>query len=62
MNDAMEVWWLKLTFPAKMQLCVKCKGLLKVFILRRGVVFTSGVGMKHVDKRWKAYPVGNKDK
>ena len=62
MNDAMEVWWLKLTFSAKMQLCVKCKGLLKVFILRRGVVFTSEVGMTRVNRRWKAYPARNKDK
>ena len=62
MNDAMEVWWLKLTFSAKMQLCAKCKGLLEVFILRRGVVFTSEVGMTHVNRRWNAYLVGNEDK
>ena len=62
MNDAMEVWWLNLTFSAKMQLCVKCKGLLKVFILRRGVVFTSEVGMTHVNRSWKAYPARNEDK
>ena len=24
------------------------------------MVFTPGVRMKHVDRRWKAYPVGNK--
>ena len=29
-------------------------------ILRSGVVFTPKVRMKHVDKRWKAYLVGNK--
>ena len=45
-----------------MQLCVKCKDLVNVFIFRSGVVFTFEVGMKHVDRRWKAYPVGNKDK
>ena len=35
---------------------------MKVFTLRSGVVFTFEVGMKHVDRRWKAYPVGNKGK
>ena len=45
-----------------MQLCGKCKDLVKVFILRSGVVFTSEVGMKHVDRNWKAYLVGNKGK
>ena len=40
----------------------KMPRLVKVFILRRGVVFTSEVGMTHVNRRWKAYPVGNKDK
>ena len=35
---------------------------MKVFIFRSGVVFTPEVGMKHVDRRWKAYPVGNKGK
>ena len=38
----------------------KCKYLVEVFILRSGVVFTSEVGMKHVDRHWKAYPIGNK--
>ena len=33
-----------------------------VFIFRSGVVFTPEVGMKRVDRRWKAYPVGNKAK
>ena len=58
----MEVRWLKLAFQTKMQMCVKCKGLLKVFILRSGVVFTSEVGMTHVNRRWKAYPARNEDK
>ena len=35
---------------------------MKVFILRSGVVFTSEVGMKHVDRRWKAYLARNKGK
>ena len=35
---------------------------MKVFIFRSGVVFTPEVGMKHVDRRWKAYPVGNEGK
>ena len=35
---------------------------MKVFTLRSGVVFTFEVEMKHVDRQWKAYPVGNKDK
>ena len=33
---------------------------MKVFILRSGVVFTSGVGMKHVDRSWNDYPTRNK--
>ena len=45
-----------------MQLCVKCKDLVKVFILRSGVGFTSEVRMKHVDRHWKAYLAGNKGK
>ena len=45
-----------------MQLCVKGRDLVKIFIFRSGVVFTPEVGMKHVDRRWKAYPVGNKGK
>ena len=28
--------------------------------VRSGVVFTPEVRMKHVDRHWKAYPVGNK--
>ena len=47
---------------SKMQLCVKCRDLVKIFIFRSGVVFTLEVGMKHVDRSWKAYPVGNKGK
>ena len=43
-----------------MQLCENAKILVKVFILRSGVVFTPEVRMKHVNRRWKAYPVGNK--
>ena len=42
--------------------CVFCLKPVKIFILRSGVVFTPEVGMKHVDRRWKAYPVGNKVK
>ena len=53
---------MKLAFQTKMQLCVKCKDLVKVFIFRSGVVFTSKIGVKHVDRCWKAYPVGNKGK
>ena len=60
MNGAMEVRWMKLA--TKIQLCVKCKDLVKVFLFRSGVVSTPEVGMKHVDRHWKAYPVGNKDK
>ena len=30
-------------------------------ILRSGVVFTLEVRMKHVDKCWKDYPVGNNE-
>ena len=47
---------------SKMQLRVKCQDLVKIFIFRSGVVFTPEVGMKHVDRRWKAYLVGNKGK
>ena len=45
-----------------MQLCVNCIDLVKIFIFRSGVVFTHEVGMKHVDRHWKAYPIGNKGK
>ena len=47
---------------SKMQLCIRCKDLVKIFIFRSGVVFTPEVGMKHMDRRWKAYPVGNRGK
>ena len=40
----------------------KMPRLVKVFILGSGMVFTSKVGMTHVNRRWKAYPVRNKDK
>ena len=36
----------------------KIPRLVKVFILRRGVVFTSKVRMTHVNRRWKAYQQG----
>ena len=45
-----------------MQLCENAKILVKVFILRSGVVFTPEFGMKHADRRWKSYPVGKKGK
>ena len=47
---------------SKMQLRVKSRDLVKIFIFRSGVVFTPEVRMKHVDRRWKAYPVRNKGK
>ena len=40
---------------------MKMPGLVKVFILGSGVVFTSEVGMTHVNRRWKAYPARNKE-
>ena len=40
----------------------KCKDLVKALILRSGVVFTPEVGMTHVNRYWKAYPIGNKGK
>ena len=43
-----------------MQLCVKCKDLVKVLIFRSGVVFTPEVRMKHVDRHRKVYPARNK--
>ena len=52
----------KVDTQSKMQLCVKCRDLVKIFISRSGVVFTPKVRMKHVDRRCKAYPVGNKEK
>ena len=41
---------------------MKVPRLVKVFILGRGVVFTSEVGMTRVNRHWKAYPARNKDK
>ena len=35
---------------------------MKILILRSGVVFTPEFGMKHVDRHWKAYLVGNSGK
>ena len=52
----------KVGTQSKMQLCVKCRDLVKIFIFRSGVVFTPEVRMKHVDRHWKAYPIGNKGK
>ena len=46
----------------KIQLCVKMQRFGKNIHFRSGVVFTPEVRMKHVDKHWKAYPVGNKGK
>ena len=57
--------WLKLTPSPKCSGVIKikkCKDLVKSLILRSGVVFTPEVGMKHVDRRWKAYPARNKGK
>ena len=45
--------WLKFTFQTKYS-GVFCHHS------RSGVVFTPQVRMKHVDRRWKAYPAGNK--
>ena len=49
----------------KILLCssvMKVSRLVKVFILGSGVVFTSEVGMTHVNRHWKAYPARNQDK
>ena len=51
---------LKLAFPTQIQLRVKMQRFGENRHFRSGVVFTPEVGMKHVDRRWKAYPVGNK--
>ena len=53
--------WLKLTIQIKTQLSVLPK-FDECHHFRSGVVFTPEVRMKHVDRRWKAYPVGNKGK
>ena len=51
--------WLKLTIQTKIQLSVLPK-FDECHHFRSGVVFTPEVRMKHVDRRWKSYPVGNK--
>ena len=53
--------WLKLAFQTKIQLCVLPK-FDENHHFRSGVVFTPKVRMKHVDRCWKAYPTGNKEK
>ena len=52
--------WLKLAFQSKIQLCVLPK-FGENHHFRSGVVFTPEVRMEHGDRRWKAYPVGNKE-
>ena len=52
----------EVSIPNQNAVVYKMPRLVKVFILRRGVVFTSEVGMTHVNRRWKAYPARNKDK
>ena len=52
---------MKLSFQTKIQLCVFPK-FDDNHNFRSGVVFTPEVGMNHVDRHWKAYPVGNKGK
>ena len=52
--------WLKLASQTKIQLCVLPK-FDENHHVRSGVVFTPEVRMKHVDRHWKAYPVGNKE-
>ena len=47
--------------PSPKYSCVFFLKSVKIFILR-SVVFTPEVGMKHVDRRWKDYLVGNKEK
>ena len=51
--------WLKLAIQTKIQLCVLPK-FYENHHDRSGVVFTPKVRMRHVDRRWKAYPAGNK--
>ena len=53
--------WLKLAIQTKIQLCVLPK-FNENHHVRSGVVFTPKVGIEHVDRRWKACPVGNKGK
>ena len=52
---------MKLAFRTKIQLCVLPK-FDENHHVRSGVVFTPEVRMKHVDRRWKAYLAGNKEK
>ena len=51
--------WMKLSIHTKIQLCVLPKFDENHHVIS-GVVFTPKVRMKHVGRRWKAYPVGNK--
>ena len=51
--------WLKLAIQTKIQLCVLPK-FDENHHDRSGVVFTPEVRMRHVDRCWKAYPIGNK--
>ena len=51
--------WLKLTIQTKTQLSVLPK-FDECHHFRSSVVFTPEVRMKHVDRCWKSYPVGNK--
>ena len=53
--------WLKLTIQTKTQLSVFPK-FDECHHFRSGMVFTPEVRMKHVDRNWKAYPVGNNGK
>ena len=52
---------LKLAFQTRIPLCVEVHKIGENRHLRSGVVFTSKVRMKHVDRHWKAYPAGNKE-
>ena len=51
--------WLKLAIQTKILLCVFPK-FDENHHDRIGVVFTPEVRMRHVDRRWKAYPTRNK--
>ena len=53
--------WLKLTIQTNTQLSVLPK-FDECHHFRSGLVFTLEVRMKHVDRRWKSYPVENKGK
>ena len=54
--------WLKMAPSPKCSGVIKMQDLVEALILRSGVVFTSEVGMIHVNRRWKAYLARNKDK